>query len=333
MSALDKISKLLDMFGGNQNTNGVPFANRNLIVDGNKEVWSGTTAALTTTEAYTVNVLQGASAGTGGAGTYSQETFAAGVATTYGLAHPAVYYGQFAQTTASTGTLAANTGPLLYRRIENVATTDSAPLTLSVWLWSSAPMTVTQVYSTQNFGAGGTPSASMTTLVPVNWAITTIPQRFSVLVTPPSIIGKAIGTTPGYTEFGLSLPIGSTFTLNDAQWQLEYSSAQSPAAGLPTVFEYRGQQAESARVTRYYQQVSVSIAGFSSSPTYIETTVTWSPMRVPPTVYEVYGGTYSGISANALYTMSSNSGRFEVLTTGTGGCYAEGYGYALSATL
>jgi hypothetical protein len=326
MSALDKIAKLLDLFGGNQSAYGIPFANRNLIADGAKEVWSGTSAALTTSEAYTVNVLQGATAGAGGAGTYAQETFAAGAAATYGLARPAVFYGQFAQTTGSSGTLAANTGPLLYRRVENVAVTDGASFTLSLWLWvPTGTLNVTQAYVTQNFGTGGSPSASVTTPVAVNWALTTTPQRFSVLITPPSIVGKTIGTTaPGYTEVGLSLPVSSTFTLNDAQWQLEYSSPQAPAAGLPTAFEYRGQQAELARVQRYYETIAaITAAGggyaASSSVGTAEPLIFKVTKRIAPSVSVA---TWSTSNCSMSWGAITTDGANVIATSTASGAYA-----------
>src|SRR6266571_287424 len=243
MTTIDKAAKLLDIF-----TN-VPFANRNLIVVGNKEVWNGTTGSLATTGGYTANVLQGASCGTGGVGTYAKSTFAVNAASLYGLARPAKFYGTLAQTTNSTGTLAALTSPGLYRNVEDVTSHEGTSLTLSVWLWvASGTLNVTQAYAIQYFGAGGSPSANVITLVPVNWTLTTTPQRFSVLVNVPTIAGKTLGTAGDFTQFGISLPVGATYTVNDAQWQLEYSSAQSPAAGYPTAFEYRGQQAEQSRV-------------------------------------------------------------------------------------
>src|SRR5690349_13687592 len=118
MSALSRLSSLLGMFGSGSNQ--VPFANRNLVVDGNKEVWNGTTGALSTTGGYTANVLQGASCGAGGAATYAQGVFAVNAATLYGLARPAKFYGTLTQTTGSSGTLAALTCPGLYRNLESV---------------------------------------------------------------------------------------------------------------------------------------------------------------------------------------------------------------------
>lgn len=234
----------------------LPLSNRNLIVDGNKDVWSSTAAvALTPGLTYTPSVMYQGTVGTSGVGTYGQGVFNSGAYSNYGIDSNVKYFGTTTVTTASTGTLAARTGPQVRVLIENVRTLAGCSATLSVWLWApSAGVTITQVYAAQAFGTGGTPSSPVITLVPVNWVLTTAPKRYSVRLDIPSIQGLTIGTLGGdYLAVGVSLPVGSIYAVADAQWQLEQCSPYAPAAGMPTAFEYRGPQAEEARVSRYWE--------------------------------------------------------------------------------
>jgi hypothetical protein len=271
MTLTQKIQQALAMmFGG-----GAQLSNRNLIVDGNKDSWTQLTAlSLSTTGQYTPNTLLAGRAGAGGVATYTAAPWsgAPGNPTMWGMQQPAKYYGSFQQTTASAGTHAARTTPGLWAPIEDVQTCEGQSFTLSLWLWATAPITLTKVIFDQNFGTGGSPSATVLNDVTVNWNLTTTPQRFSVRIDVPSIIGKTLGTTtPGYTQVGVLFPPGVTFAINDGQWQLEKSSPQSSSdlngkGGTPTAFEYRGFQAELARVLRFYETGVYSFsAGFTAN--------------------------------------------------------------------
>jgi hypothetical protein len=88
----------------------------------------------------------------------------------------------------------------------------------------------------------------------VNWTLTSVPQRFSVKIAVPAILGNTLGTAGNdYLAVGVCLPVRATFTVNDAQWQLESCPATAPAAGSPSSFEFRGPQQELSRVQRYWE--------------------------------------------------------------------------------
>jgi len=336
MTAIDKFAKLLDIY-----TN-VPFAHRNLLAGGNKDFWNATTQPLTALSAYTCEVLQLAQCGAGGAGTYTLETFAAGAATTYGLGRPAQYYGQTAITTASTGTLAALTTPGISRWIESVSQAEGCPLTLSVWLWvASGTLNVTQAHITQNFGTGGAPSANVTTLVPINWTLTTTPQRFSILLNVPSIVGKTIGTTTtGFTTLGIDFPPGAVYAVNDAQWQAEYCSPQASnsitgAGGEPTAFEYRGPQPELARIQRYYEEVydAVGIAACNATTGFLGVNVPFQTAKRASAAFSYYapaGVTMQpgGQTITSLAAMASTVSGF--VLSGTSTSLTVGLAYSLN---
>jgi hypothetical protein len=255
-SLSQQLSRLAALFGGNQSSYGLPLANRNYIVDGNFESWV-TTGAVSLPAAFTNNsaTMYYAGTGTGGAGSVAQAPAYNG-GEPIGMTSP---YGNalwLQQTTASTGTV-GSTNPFIMQKIENVMTLQGRASTFSCWLWTaSGTMTVSMISMFQNFGTGGSPSSTVQTNVAVNWVVTSTPQRFSVLLPWPSVSGKTFGTnglSTSYAEVSVQLPVGVTFSLLTAQWQLEQSSPNAPAAGMPTAFEYRGQQAELARVQRYWE--------------------------------------------------------------------------------
>jgi hypothetical protein len=257
MSSLDKIAKLLDLFGGNQSAYGIPFANRNYIVDGNFDQWVASSFTLTTGATYGGPVMYSVSAGTGGAGTLASADGTGQYP--LGMTTPNRYYASMTIATGSTGTVAASSAAAISQHVESARTLSGQSATFSCWLWTaSGTMTIPSTLVRQNFGTGGSPSSGVSLDQAVNWVVTTTPQRFSVLVNFPSINGKTLGTSGNdYLNIGLWLPPGVTGTLNTTQWQLEQSSPQAPAAGMPTTFEYRGYQAELARVQRYYEAGSL----------------------------------------------------------------------------
>jgi hypothetical protein len=134
----------------------------------------------------------------------------------------------------------------------------------------------------------------------------------------------------------LLLPAATVFTLDTAQWQLEQTSAKAPAAGIPTAFEYRGQQAEQARVSRYYQQVSAN-ARFNASAgagIYMDVGLMWPAMRgVPATSVAVAPATVNNGSPPAVIAPTIYGARFEIVSAAAGDCYALNGIYNIDARL
>jgi hypothetical protein len=328
MSALARLSSLLGLFGGNQNSYGVPFSNRNYIVDGNFDSWINsavTTAAGAVTNA--AATMYYCNPGVGGVATFSQQSFVGNEPA--GMTAPARYFMRCAQTTAPSG------NPLLMHRVESVQTLQGRSATFSLWLRSAAPLAIPQVQTVQNFGTGGSPSASVTTVTPVNWNVTTSWQRLSVLLNVPSIVGATLGTA-GNDSLGLQLvlPPNVTFQFDTGQWQLEQSSPNASSSltgngGDPTAFEYRGQQAELARVQRYYN-VTAPYGVFAASAA-AQNWGTYSPYPVPMRAQPAltllsnnssgqsppgtYGFTQAATFGYALVVASGGTGWFNVAGT------------------
>jgi hypothetical protein len=330
MSALARLSSLLGLFGGNQNSYGIPLSNRNYFVDGNIDsiIASSVVVAATGSSNNAATMYYGIAGATNG-GTLS-------AAWTLGY-DPVGMTSPVANSLVWTQTTAPTTAPSITQRVENVQTLQGRSATFSCWLWcASGTQTITNIQTLQHFGNGGSPSVDVSVNVPVNWVLTTTPQRFSVRLNIPSVVGKTLGTTANthYLQVYLQYPIAANYAISTTQWQLEQSSPNSSSdingnGGDPTAFEYRGQQAELARVQRYYNVtapygVFVASAAAQNWGTYSPYPV---PMRAQPALTMLsnnstgqsppgtYGFTQSTIYGYALVITSGGTGWLNVAGT------------------
>lgn len=306
MSFASLMARLSDLFGVGANS--VPFANRNLFVDGAFDYWIAASAPAT---GYSTATMWYFNQGTGGTATASQQD-ARAVA---GLDSQHRWYAQHAQTVASTGTVAAATAPYIMQRVEGVYIPAAKSVTLSFKLWvASGSITIPAIRCAQSTGSGGTalPSSDKA----VNWVVTTTPKRFSVRLDIPALASGLTYAAGDFTQFGLWLPPGVTFTLNVAEAQLEFCNPNSSSdlngnGGAPTCFEYRGIQAESARIQRYWQYVPAPFISMYApgSGWAIGQTVTYPvPMRGVPAIAVNAAGTLSNASAGPLAAQTTSNG-------------------------
>lgn len=254
------LARLSDMFG--VGAGAVPFANRNLFVDGALEY------AITSSSAHSGNSVGYscynvwvANAGTGGASTVSKLQNIFGNSA-YSDSNP-LCIASYAQTTASTGTFAGRDLPSFAQKVEFVGKLSAKSVTLSAKLWvASGSAVVPGVICTQEFGSGGSPSAGIVLDKAVTWNVTTTPQRFSVRLDMPTVYGKTFGTNNNdLSRFGIYFPAGWTGTMYVSELQLELCNPNASndingKGGAPTAFEYRGLGFEFTRIARYYQTLS-----------------------------------------------------------------------------
>jgi hypothetical protein len=314
-----------DFFGANQNGPGNPLSNRNYVVDGNFDSWVSTSSApgsgIVTNSAATMYYLNPSAGGTVVA---SQQNFPPG-SPLIGMTSPAKYYLRHAQTVGST-----TFNPVISHRIESAATLEGRSATFSCWLRAAAPLTITSIGYAQSFGTGGSPSTGASGSFTVAWNVTTSWQRFSVRLDISSIAGMVLGTNNNDSlNIQLLLPAATVFTLDTAQWQLEQTSARAPAAGIPTTFEYRGQQAEAARVQRYYQTFGqLFAAGYGIGGNSI-----YNHIALPVTMRAAPAATLTSLqnsNANTAISDSAGTNYFRVTANVT----ATGIGWsAVSAVL
>jgi hypothetical protein len=231
--------------------------------------------------------------GASGAATVTRQAYTSGQ-NTAGSVEPPKYYMQHSQTTAATD------NPFIQQKLESARKYAGQSATFSVCLTGGAALTVVGVNVVQNFGTGGSPSATVTTNVPVTWAVTTTEQRFSVRLDIPSVNGKTFGTQFTDTlSIQLVLPTGQTFVLSAGQFQIEPSSATSSSnttgtGGSPSAFNYLGYPQEQVRTRRYVAYFTAT--GVISLGIAASTAFAYGPsQKFPVTMLKVPTITVTGV--------------------------------------
>jgi hypothetical protein len=220
------------------------MAGKNKIINGDFGIWQrGTSFSNPATGSFQADRWSVVWNGTGATRTISRQTFVAGnVIPGYEFN----YFYRFAQSVAGTGA----SYNLFQNRIEDVTTYAGQTVTISFWAKAAANTNLAQLNLEQDFGTGGSPSATISNSISTGTiTITTSWQRFSYTTTVPSISGKTIGTTtPGYLGFRVWVPINETFTLDFVGFQIEAgSTATNFTTSTGTI------QGELAACQRYYQ--------------------------------------------------------------------------------
>lgn len=307
------------------NTGGGLLSGRNRIVDSLFVYWTNTAAAaISTTGAYLNALMYYGRCGTGGAATLAQYVLPVGTAPA-GMVAIAGYYAKWAQTTGGAGTIAAGTAPVWQQNIESVISMNGHSATYSLWLWTdSGTVSITNVCCYQNFGTGGSQSSPVPISVPVSWVVTTTPQRFSVRVDLPSIVGKTVGTNTDHSiAIGIYLPISTVFTLNSTQWQFEQCPSNAPSVGYPTPLEVFDPGVEIVRVRRLYRVMPVYDTSYGPASAYINESMVFSPpfqRQVTPTPIV----SYSNAQAFAVVVNATEYVIYQYQITAAGGAAFNG---------
>jgi hypothetical protein len=233
---------------------------RNVLINGNFNVWQRGTSL---SAAGFITDRWRSTTGLNGAMTISRQSFATGQTD---VPNNPKYFFRHAQTTAHT-----NTGYNHDRqRIESVETLAGKVCTLTWYMKADASRTIA-VRRIQNFGTGGSPSASVDTQILASQTITTSWVKYTLTFTMPSINGKTIGTNNNdYVEIGFDYgaEANNTYTIDIAQVQLEANSQATP-------FEHRSFGEELALCQRYYYRRAADTASqyicdaFTTSSTQI----------------------------------------------------------------
>jgi hypothetical protein len=323
---MTQLQKLLS-FVGLYST--MPLANRNYFVDGRHDLIgiSGSPALVNT---YGASTMWKVGQGTGGVGTSTVATSLASLSPTWFDSSPKNALG-FTLTTASTGTVAGRTAPAIYHSVEGGHTAAGKSLTLSFKMWvNSGSIVIPSIIAVQNFGTGGSPTAPNIFDKSVNWTVTTTPTRFSVRLDVPALQANPVfGTNNNdYLNLGLWLPPGVTFTLWMTEAQCELCSPQSSSdlngqGGAPTVYEFRGYQAEVARVQRYLTNPGGAAQSVAvTSTTYLGTSV-YFPVQMRSTPAMSYAD--SALTPNTISTAANGNGRTLAAGSVLGGPNARGF--------
>jgi hypothetical protein len=207
-------------------------AGKNAIINGDFGINQRGFTSTTTNATYGFDrFLLGTSDGTC---TYSAQTFTAGTAPV--AEYEATNFAQIV-TTGQTLTSAVTN---LQQKIESVRTLAGQTVTFSFWAKANTGTPNVIVNLIQNFGTGGSPSASVTTSGTVQ-AITTSWARYSSTITLPSISGKTIGTT---TDGHLTAVI----------YVSGGSASAAPTVGIQSnTFQIWGVQVEAGSTATHFQ--------------------------------------------------------------------------------
>ena len=160
-------------------------AGKNRIINGDYNINQRNFTSTTSNGVYTFDRWQ--TNNDGGTVTITPQTFTAGTAPVAGYEAK-----NFLQIAVASQTLQSQFASIT-QKIESVRTLANSTATVSFWAKASSGIPKVAVTFQQNFGTGGSPSASVQTIVgsptlSTSWA------RYSVSVTVPSISGKTIGT-------------------------------------------------------------------------------------------------------------------------------------------
>jgi len=252
----------------------------------------------------------------GGSFTVTPQTFTAGAAPVTGY-EGSTYLRGITATQSGTGDYA-----IITQRIENVRTLAGQTATISFWAKANTGTPKIAIELQQVFGAGGSPSASVSTPVGAV-TISTSWARYSVSITVPSISGKTVGTSANtsYLELNLWTSAGSTLNTRASSigiqnftadiWGLQVESGSTATAFQTATGTIQG---ELAACQRYFEVINGSaIAGTSASTTTISVGATYKVVkRIDPTltglltaldIYNAAGGYKT--SASSVYSFNS----------------------------
>ena len=262
-------------------------AGRNKIINGDFNINQRAFTSTTTTGTYGFDRwLLSASDGTT---TYSAQTFTPGTAPVSG--YEAANFARL----VSTGQTLATADSSLQQRIESVRTFAGETVMLSFWAKAATGTPKIAAEFRQNFGSGGSPSA--TTSIPVgSVTIGTTWQRYSMAASITALTGKTIATTTnGFLSLGLFVSAGSDLNTRASSigiqsntfdiWGVQVEAASTGSTASPFQTASGSIAGELALCQRYLQYVGVSGVGMWFSTTTCQ--ITWPlvvQMRVQPTI-------------------------------------------------
>jgi hypothetical protein len=214
--------------------------------------------------------------------TYTPQTFTAGAAPVAGYESS-----NFAQI-VTTGQTLTTALAQLQQKIEDVRTFAGQTATFSFYAKANTGTPNIIVALTQNFGSGGSPSASVATVGTVK-TITTSWARYSFTIAVPSISGKTVGTTANTSFLNVQIAVSGG------------SDSGTPTVGIQSnTFQIWGVQAEASTIAsdfatatgtiqgelvacqRYFQVLGI-LSGYANSPSAIQGSIASMPMRGAPT--------------------------------------------------
>jgi hypothetical protein len=221
-------------------------AGKNKIINGDMSVWQRSTNQTTTvSDVFLVDRFFNTQSD--GTCTFSVETFTAGAAPVAG------YEAKNYLRMVTSGQTLTSAIARIDQRIEDVRTLAGQTVTVSFWAQAGSGTPSVAVELQQNFGTGGSPSATVNTIIasPAKQAITTSWVRYSYTIAIPSISGKTLGTNNNsFLLLGIIVSAGSNF------------NARTDSLGIQSnTFNIWGVQVEAGSVATAFQTATGTIQG------------------------------------------------------------------------
>jgi hypothetical protein len=286
-------------------------AGKNKIINGDFTLNQRAFTSNTTTATY--NFDRWLQQNSGGSFTVTPQSFTAGAAPVAGY-EAATFVQGITATQSAAGDFA-----IITQRIENVRTFAANTVTISFWAKANTGTPKIGVELQQNFGAGGSPSATVSTPAGAV-TLTTSFARYSVTVAVPSISGKTIGSTANtsYLELNLWTSSGATnatrassigiqnFTASIWGVQVEYGSK---ATAFQTASGGSSED-ELAMCQRYYHRFTGAGVGDSliNSGLGFSTTIAMfifnlgTTMRTAPSTFDVSNQGVYNVTTGTAYS-------------------------------
>ena len=212
---------------------------KNLIINGNFDVWQrGTSSSGTTSSGYQSADRWFFNA-SGATYTTAQQTFTLGQTE---VPYNPKYFLRFTVT-------GANDNAGVWQKIEDVRKSSGQTVTLSFWAKynSDSPSSTINLKFIQNFGTGGSPSSQVTVIETIR--LYDVWTKYEVQHTFTSLSGKTLGSDNN-SWFGLEISNGTNET-----WDMDLAQVQLELGKVATPFEHRSYGEELALCQRYYYRI------------------------------------------------------------------------------
>jgi hypothetical protein len=222
-------------------------AGKNAFINGDFFINQRGFTSNTTTDLYNFDRWQ--TVNSDGTVTCTPQTFTPGTAPVAG------YEGKNFLRIVTTGQTATSARANLTQKIESVRSFAGQTVTVSFYAKANSATPAISVEAFQNFGSGGSPSASVSGSVAsgtvVKKTISTSWARYSATLTIPSISGKTLGTTnDGFLAINFWISGGSDF------------NTRTDSIGIQTnTFDFWGVQVEAGSVATAFQTATGTLAG------------------------------------------------------------------------
>lgn len=263
---------------------------RNKIINGNFDIWQRGTSH--TSSGYG-SADRWYSANSGTTKTMSKQGFTLGQTSVPG--NP-LYFCRHAVTSVA----GASNYSTLQQRVEGVQTLSGLTITLSFWAKADASKSIAVDFQ-QNFGTGGSPSASVSAIGAIKFSVGTSWQKYTVTATLPSVSGKTLGSDGNdCLEVVIWFDAGSTWnsrtgSLGQQSGTFDIAQVQLEPGSVATDFEQRPIGLELQLCHRYFYNYEGGINGCQYADTNFMYIVPFpTRMRTTPAVTKtVSNGTFA----------------------------------------